>query len=498
MSLRTKQKSVWSLSLSDFLSDTASAQPTPGGGSVASASAALGLGLVIMALEISLKRKNVEKANDICILLSEARILLSKISETVEADINVFNTYMSALKLPKETEEQKKLRNNSLQAASLSATKIPLNAADLFLSALRIAQNASALAHHNVLSDVLAGTSLLEGSVRAILFNVDINLSFLNDTNLKASYGKQRITCAREGAQLAADILNLGSLDLLGNSTIIEGSKLLENTIQKSRILLEDHKFKKVAIILFGQDSSWDPAAYQAYRISTQEKLHNLVSAGFSICSYHLQPTISAEEFELLLKELNCNEKILAISVQMPIPSHLVKYLVCLGDKDLDAVQPDSHDICAVAEAALRLIHPWKNKGVAVVGAKGFVGSAICRRLQALQIPILPLDKGDDLLTIKEMACVISTANSPEILDARHIHFGHEIIVDIGFCPIGRDFRQYVGSVSRAAYGIPKRMTITPGCMGPLAMTILIERLIKRAVNTKLSPWSFSDNCLFQ
>jgi hypothetical protein len=45
--------------------------------------------------------------------------------------------------------------------------------------------------------------------------------------------------------------------------------------------------------------------------------------------------------------------------------------------------------------------------------------------------------------------------------------------------------------VSRAAYAIPRRITETPGGMGPLAMTVLIERLIHRATCETLPPWGY-------
>ncbi len=181
----------------------------------------------------------------------------------------------------------------------------------------------------------------------------------------------------------------------------------------------------------------------------------------------------------------------LAISVQMPVPPALASALSRLGEKDLDAVAPDAASICAVAEAALRLVAPWREGGVAVIGAKGFVGRALCRALQASGTPFLPLELGDDLSRAREMKTVIAAASEPEILDAWHLHSRHEMVVDIGFCPVGRELKVFVGNVSRAAYAIPMRLTETPGGTGPLAMSVLIERLVQRATGSDFPQWSY-------
>ena len=483
--------SLWDMTLRDFLSVTASARPTPGGGSVSAVGASLGLGLVIMALEISLNRKDAKDPGAIRELLAEGRVLLDETVHAAEADVQAFDSYMTAWKLPNKDDAQKQQRRIALDAASVAATESPLHAAALFVYALRLAARAVPLTHSNVLSDVAAGAGLLDGALRAVLFNVDINLLSLRDATFQARCGATRVSLERESAQLAADVLQDVSLSLVGREKIVQGKELLKKVILESHAQARSFAGRSVGVILFGQHEEWGEDRYQSYRISAQEKLHCLAAAGFTICTHHLRTDLPSAEFEKLLGDLRADAGTLAVSVQMPVPSGLVECLVRLGEKDLDAVAPGSSAICAVAEAAIRLVQPWSAGGVAVVGARGFVGSAVCRGLAALGVSTLPLDIGDDLSRVREMRTVISSANAPEILDARHLATTHEMVVDIGFCPIGREFKKYVGTVSRAAYGIPKRITEAPGCMGPLAMTVLIERLVRRVAEGGLPAWSF-------
>jgi methenyltetrahydrofolate cyclohydrolase len=216
-------ETLWTLTLRDFLSATASAQPTPGGGSVACVTAAYGLGLVIMALEISRKRKDVARPAEIDELIAEARPLLDLIAAAADADIAAFRDYMAALRLPKETGEQKRRRSTAMQEAVVRATESPLAAARLMVGALQLATRALPLTHAHVVSDVAAGAGLLDGALTAVLLNVDINLPGLTDTAFQAECETARVHLAKEGAALAADLQRAAARALAGHTEIITG-----------------------------------------------------------------------------------------------------------------------------------------------------------------------------------------------------------------------------------------------------------------------------------
>jgi formiminotetrahydrofolate cyclodeaminase len=211
-------ETLWSASLAGFRDATASAEPTPGGGSVAGVSAALGLGLVIMALEISAKRKDAVQPEEAKALIEVARRLLEQLSGDADDDIRAFRTYMAALKLPKQTEEEKERRKEALQGATRKATQAPLLAARHIIEALGLAERAAPLAHLHVISDVGAGTGLLEGALKAMLFNVDVNLPGLADTEMKVAWGEERASLATRGAALAEAVLKAVSGKLAGQA----------------------------------------------------------------------------------------------------------------------------------------------------------------------------------------------------------------------------------------------------------------------------------------
>ncbi len=75
------------------------------------------------------------------------------------------------------------------------------------VGALRLARAAAALTHAHVISDVGAGTGLLDGALKAVLLNVDINLPSLANPEMKKVCGEERAALAKEGEEIAREVL---------------------------------------------------------------------------------------------------------------------------------------------------------------------------------------------------------------------------------------------------------------------------------------------------
>ena len=151
-------------------------------------SGALGLSLIVMGLEIT-RAKAVSAEVDAA--LAEGRSLLATLSDHADRDIEVFEQYMRALRLPKASDEDRAARSSALQSATIAATRAPLSAAGDCLAALRYAERAAQLVRANVASDLLGGSDMLLGALKAVLRNVDINLPGLHDAALRTQLSNQ-------------------------------------------------------------------------------------------------------------------------------------------------------------------------------------------------------------------------------------------------------------------------------------------------------------------
>lgn len=173
---------LWQLRLDEFRDQTASAAPTPGGGSVACVCATLGAGLVIMAGEITRKTNPSPELDQV---IDELRALSAQLSAGADADVAVFGDFMAALKLPRGDDAQKAARKQAIARAAVAACEAPLEAAGAMRLCLSLTASSAAQIKAEVASDVKAGVDLLQGALSAVLYNVDINLPYVPEGDVK-------------------------------------------------------------------------------------------------------------------------------------------------------------------------------------------------------------------------------------------------------------------------------------------------------------------------
>ena len=99
------------LSVNQFVEETASKASVPGGGSVSAMVGALGAALMEMVANLTIgKEKYAGVQAEMQALAAEGAALHEELLAGIKKDSESFNGYMRALKLSKETEEEKKIR----------------------------------------------------------------------------------------------------------------------------------------------------------------------------------------------------------------------------------------------------------------------------------------------------------------------------------------------------------------------------------------------------
>jgi glutamate formiminotransferase/formiminotetrahydrofolate cyclodeaminase len=169
------------MTLTDFLSNLASDSPTPGGGSVAALAGALGAALTSMVANLTIgKKKYADVQEDVQAILTKTEGLRLELSELMEEDAAAFDKVMVAMKLPKETHEEKAKRTEVMQAALVDAAMVPLAVAEKCVEVIALARVAAEKGNKNAVSD--AGVAALMGraGAHAAKLNVLINLGWIN------------------------------------------------------------------------------------------------------------------------------------------------------------------------------------------------------------------------------------------------------------------------------------------------------------------------------
>lgn len=253
---------------------------------------------------------------------------------------------------------------------------------------------------------------------------------------------------------------------------------------------------RQVAIIRFAAADNDPPVRrlrMESSRISADQKVRAFEHVGFGVDHRVLPPTVSAAEFAGVIAAYNDDPHTAATIVQYPPPPRLTPLVQGLAPaKDIDALLEDRspHRACATADGIVRLVTPFTadHPSIAVVGARGFVGSGVIRLLADAGQNVIALDVGDDLRAASDADIVVSTTGQPHLLTAEHIRPHHRLVVDSGFMP--QPDGTVAGDVHPNASQIPQIITPVPGGVGPVEMAVLMERIVKQEADASLPSWT--------
>ncbi len=172
--------------VSNFLDELASNSPTPGGGSVAALAGALGAALISMVGNLTVGKKKYEDVEeDIKKIISSSEKLRYELSQLIEEDVKVFNDFMSTYKMPKETEDEKKVRAEKIQESLIEAAKVPLKVANKCLDILSLSKEVAEKGNINVVSDAGVAALMAEAALESAILNVKINLRMIKDEKVR-------------------------------------------------------------------------------------------------------------------------------------------------------------------------------------------------------------------------------------------------------------------------------------------------------------------------
>ena len=181
---------------------TASEAPAPGGGAIAALSGAFGAALAAMVGSLTLCKKGYESVQEeMAETTAKANALAQKLLSAMDEDANSFNGYMAALKMPKDTEDEKAARRAAMQESLMSASLVPLNTAKTAAEIFPLAEAAVKSGNKNAVTDGLVAAMMARTAVLGALMNVKINLGSIKD---EAFVSELRETCAALQAEALA------------------------------------------------------------------------------------------------------------------------------------------------------------------------------------------------------------------------------------------------------------------------------------------------------
>ncbi|OON87070.1 cyclodeaminase/cyclohydrolase family protein [Pyramidobacter sp. C12-8] len=170
------------MTLPAFVTELASNSPAPGGGSIAALGGALAAGLVSMVGELTRGREKYAAVQaDMDALCAKGKKYAETLLKLIDEDTAAFNDFMAAMKLPKDTDEQKAARKAAMQEAAKGTVEVPLRTLNLCAEVANLALVAVREGNVNAVSDAGTAGQFARAAGTCAAYNVRINLLGIKD-----------------------------------------------------------------------------------------------------------------------------------------------------------------------------------------------------------------------------------------------------------------------------------------------------------------------------
>lgn len=179
------------MSIKEYLDILKTDAPAPGGGGVSGLTAAQGISLTLMVIELTLGKKKYEEYIELIEKSRERALeLYEELAVAADEDREVFLKLSEAYALPKETEEEKKIKQQVLGERSLAATEAPYKVMELSLEGLEITEKLVGKSNKMAVSDLGVAAACFLAACKSAWLNVKINLPYLTDKDRAQAFEK--------------------------------------------------------------------------------------------------------------------------------------------------------------------------------------------------------------------------------------------------------------------------------------------------------------------
>ncbi len=197
-----------SMSLHAFADETSTESPAPGGGSIAAYMGSLGVSLATMVANLSShKRGWDERWKEFSDWAAKGQAYKDTLLHLVDEDTIAFNKIMSALSLPKSTEEEKVNRTNAIQTATKYASEIPFLVMQTTFASMEVIKAMAEIGNPNSVSDAGVGALAARSAVMGAYLNVKINAAGLTDKKWAETIIADGAILQEKTQQLESEIL---------------------------------------------------------------------------------------------------------------------------------------------------------------------------------------------------------------------------------------------------------------------------------------------------
>jgi formiminotetrahydrofolate cyclodeaminase len=155
-----------------------------GGGTASAIAGAMAAALGAMVARLSIGKPDLEPES----FYQDRGNRLTELSEALfhggGQDSQAFAAVRSAFRMPKASDDEKKIRREAIQAAWLQAAQTPRDNASRCLETLELLSELEGRSNENAASDLACGLYLAAAGAKGCLDNVDINIPMIKNAEM--------------------------------------------------------------------------------------------------------------------------------------------------------------------------------------------------------------------------------------------------------------------------------------------------------------------------
>lgn len=197
-------------SCKDFVDVLASKAPVPGGGGAAALAASIGMALSNMVGNLTVgKKKYADVEDEVKELLDKGVTVINELNLLVDKDAEIFEPLSKAYGLPRNTPEEIKFKQETMEKCSKDACGVPMEIMRKCYEAIKLHERMGEIGTLIAISDVGCGVAILKGALVSAQLNVIININSIKDQDFVAETRKEMTQLLESGSKLADDTLQL-------------------------------------------------------------------------------------------------------------------------------------------------------------------------------------------------------------------------------------------------------------------------------------------------